>query len=70
MGIDVYRSKIADMKSLKVLEPLSVKTQAITSGTEVAEMILRIDDLIAGSSKGRMPQMPPGGGMGGMDGMM
>ncbi len=70
MGIDVYNGKIGDMKALKVLEPLSVKTQAITSGAEVSEMILRIDDLIAGSSKGKMPEMPPGG-MGGMPpGMM
>jgi hypothetical protein len=33
-------------------------------------MILRIDDIIAGSSKEKTPPMPPGGGgMGGMGGM-
>jgi len=53
IGVDVYAAKLADMKKLKVIEPLSVKTQAITSGSEVAEMILRIDDIIAGGSKGR-----------------
>jgi len=71
IGVDVYAAKLADMKKLKVIEPLSVKTQAITSGSEVAEMILRIDDIIAGGSKGGkggMPGMPPGG-MGGMPGM-
>ncbi|MBN1941453.1 MAG: TCP-1/cpn60 chaperonin family protein [Candidatus Diapherotrites archaeon] len=72
IGVDVIKAKIGDMKALNVIEPLSVKTQAITSGTEVAEMLLRIDDIIAGTSKrGDMPPgggMPPGmGGMGGME---
>ncbi|MDD5148666.1 MAG: thermosome subunit beta [Candidatus ainarchaeum sp.] len=70
IGVDVFNSKIGDMKPLNVVEPLSVKTQAITSGTEVAEMLLRIDDIIAGTSK--KPGMPPGGmppGMGGMGDM-
>jgi len=70
-GIDVYNAKIADMNAQHVIEPLSIKTQAIISGSEVAEMILRIDDIIAGGSgKGKMPAMPPGGGMPpGMGGM-
>ncbi|MCX8189969.1 MAG: TCP-1/cpn60 chaperonin family protein [Candidatus Diapherotrites archaeon] len=52
-GIDVYKAKIVEMNKLKVIEPLAVKTQAITSASEVAEMILRIDDIIAGSSKSK-----------------
>ena len=52
-----------------VLEPLKIKTQAVSSAAEVATMILRIDDVIASSgSKDKGPQMPPGG-MGGMEGM-
>lgn len=51
-----------DMKNSRVLEPLQVKIQAINSASEVAEMILRIDDIILGSSKSRgAGQMPPGG---------
>jgi len=63
-GVDVMESKIGNMKTKKVIEPLAVKTQAITSAGEVTEMILRIDDIIAGSSKsagGMPPGMPPGG---------
>jgi chaperonin GroEL (HSP60 family) len=45
-----------------VIEPLKIKTQAISSAAEVAQMILRIDDVIAGSSRGN------GGGQGGMGG--
>jgi thermosome len=47
-GIDVFTNKIADMQEKGVLEPLKVKGQAINSATEVAIMILRIDDVIAG----------------------
>jgi len=69
IGVDVLKSKLSDMRALNVIEPISVKAQAIISGSEVAEMILRIDDIIAGSSKGKGMEMPPGGmppGMGGM----
>jgi len=46
-GVDVFEGKVIDMKDKGVLEPLRVKKQAITSATEVAIMILRIDDVIA-----------------------
>jgi archaeal chaperonin len=67
-GVDVFTGKITDSWKKGVLEPLKIKTQAVSSASEVAIMILRIDDVIAsaGGSKGA-PQMPPG--MGGMEGM-
>ncbi len=46
-GVDVETGKVVDMKEMGVLEPLRVKTHAIESATEVAVMILRIDDVIA-----------------------
>jgi thermosome len=67
-GIDVYFGKIVDMKAKGVIEPLKIKTQAIKSASEAAEMILRIDDIISAGKldKGGAPQMPQGmpGGMG------
>lgn len=68
-GLNVFEGKAVDMKAAGVVEPLRVKTQAISSAAEAAVMILRIDDVIA-SSKSPMPEggMPPGG-MGGMGGM-
>ncbi|MEM1697662.1 MAG: thermosome subunit beta, partial [Thermofilaceae archaeon] len=48
-GVDVFEGKVADMWSLGVVEPLSVKLQAIKAATEAAIMILRIDDIIAAS---------------------
>ena len=67
-GVNVYTGKIVDMKVLGVIEPLKIKTQAIKSAAEAAEMILRIDDIISAGklSKEGMPAMPPGmPGMGG-----
>jgi chaperonin GroEL (HSP60 family) len=62
-GLNVFEGKVANMKELGVIEPLHIKTQAITSATEAAIMILRIDDVIA-SGKPKDQPMPPG--MGGM----
>ncbi len=69
-GIDVFTGKVVDSWKEGVIEPLKIKTQAVSSAAEVAVMILRIDDVIAGAGKegGGMPPMPPGG-MGGMGGM-
>jgi thermosome len=68
-GVDCRNTKVEDMFKQNVLEPLAVKQQMIKSATEVASMILRIDDVIA-ASKSKMPAGPPGGGMGGMGGGM
>ncbi len=66
-GINVITGKIMDSWTEGVIEPLKIKTQAVKSASEVAELILRIDDVIAGSSS-RHQQMPHGmGGMPGMD---
>jgi len=63
-GINVFTGKVMDAWKNKVMEPLKIKTQAVKSASEVATMILRIDDVIAGGgAKGGMPEMPPGGGM-------
>lgn len=68
-GIDVFSGKVVDAWKAGVIEPLKIKTQAVKSASEVAEMILRIDDVIASSGSGRAAPHPPMG-MGGMEGMM
>lgn len=67
MGVDVFAGKTKDMVKAGVLEPLRVKIHAIRSATEVAALILRIDDVIA-AKRSAAPAGPPGGmpGMGGM----
>ncbi|MEE8383948.1 MAG: thermosome subunit beta [Nitrosopumilus sp.] len=63
-GIDVMKGKIANMKSSDIIEPLTVKLQIVSAASEVACMILRIDDVIATQKSAGGP--PPGGGEGGM----
>jgi thermosome len=65
-GLDVYQGKSVDMLKAGVVEPLRVKTQAISSAAEAAVMILRIDDVIASSRSGSPGGGMPPGGMGGM----
>jgi chaperonin GroEL (HSP60 family) len=69
-GLDVFSGNITDMLKAGVVEPLKIKLQAIKSASEAAEMILRIDDMIAAGGGGKMPKMPGGmpEGMGGMGG--
>lgn len=68
-GINVFTGRVMDAWNEGVLEPLKIKTQAVSSAAEVACMILRIDDIISSGKSGGgggMPQgMPPG--MGGME---
>ena len=66
VGIDVFTGKNVDAWKEGVVEPLKVKLQAISSASEVAVMVLRIDDVIAsgksdGPGGGMPPGMPPGG---------
>jgi len=61
MGLNAFTGEVADMMKEGVIEPLSVKIQAIKSAVEAASMILRIDDVIAAAKQPPMP--PPKGGM-------
>ncbi|MBS3060818.1 MAG: TCP-1/cpn60 chaperonin family protein [DPANN group archaeon] len=66
-GINVMAAKVEDMSAQNVIEAMKVKKQAISSAAEAAEMILKIDDIIATKASGG--GMPPGGmppDMGGM----
>jgi thermosome len=69
-GVDIFGNAVGNMEKAGVFEPLKVKTQAIYSASEAAEIILRIDDIISSKGKGSGAGgagggMPPGG-MGGM----
>ena len=69
-GLDAFSGKVVNMQSRNVVEPLRVKTQAVSSATDVATMILRIDDVIA-SKQPEGPEPDGSDGMGGMGpGMM
>jgi len=46
-GINIFNNKIQDTLHEGIIEPSKIKLQAISSATEVAIMILRIDDVLA-----------------------
>ena len=55
-GINLFTNKVENTLNARIIEPYKVKSQAISSATDVAIMILRIDDVIASkpNKKGRM----------------
>jgi len=46
-GLNLFNNRIEDMLKARIIEPYNIKKQAINSASEVATMILRIDDVIA-----------------------
>jgi thermosome len=52
-GINLLTNKIENVLEAGVLEPTKNKLQAISSASEVARMILRIDDVLAANNKPR-----------------
>jgi archaeal chaperonin len=49
-GLNLFTNKIEDNWAGGIIEPSKIKEQAISSATEVAIMVLRIDDIIAARS--------------------
>jgi archaeal chaperonin len=64
-GINIFNNQIQDVLHEGIIEPLKIKLQAISSATEVAIMILRIDDVLA--SKTNNSPAPSGMNMPGLD---
>ncbi|MFX0185976.1 MAG: TCP-1/cpn60 chaperonin family protein, partial [Candidatus Hodarchaeota archaeon] len=64
-GVDVFNGKVRNMEN--IIEPLRVKTHALTAASENAQIILRIDDIIS-SKASAGPEGPPGGPGGDMGG--
>jgi thermosome len=77
-GLNVFSSEIEDTFEAGVVEPAHSKEQALSSAAEAANLVLKIDDIIAAgdlSTEGDEdegaggPGGGMGGGMGGMGGM-
>lgn len=61
-GVNVIGGVVSDLAKLGIYEPAKVKSQAISSATETARLVLRIDDIISSrGGGGGPPGMPPGG---------
>merc|ERR1719198_1162156 len=50
-GVDGEKGCLADMNELGVWEPVAVKQQTIKTAIESASMLLRIDEIVAGTNK-------------------
>ena len=73
-GLNVFSSSVEDAFDAGVVEPAHAKEQALSSATEAANLVLKIDDIISAgdlsTDKGDDEGGPGGpGGMGGMGGM-
>ena len=71
-GLNVFSGDVVDTFGAGVVEPAHAKEQALSSATEAATLVLKIDDIIAAgdlSTEGEEEEGGPGGGMGGMGGM-
>ncbi len=68
-GLNLFENKVQDSIEAGIVEPLKIKTQAINSASEVAMMILRIDDVISSGSGDEKGGGMPGGMPGNYPGM-
>ncbi|MBW6442389.1 TCP-1/cpn60 chaperonin family protein [Patescibacteria group bacterium] len=67
-GLNLFTNRIENVLESRIIEPLKIKSQAINSASDVAIMILRIDDIISAVGKknslgikGTNPMMGKGG---------
>ncbi len=51
-GLNLFNNRIEDTFAAGIIEPVKVKAQAISSASEVAMLILRIDDVLISKNKG------------------
>jgi len=66
-GINIFNNQVQDTLHEGIIEPSKIKLQAISSATEVAVMILRIDDVLASKTSSRNKNSGVGMGMPGLD---
>jgi len=54
-GLNLFTNRVENVLESKIIEPLKIKSQAINSASEVAMMILRIDDIISATGHNKEP---------------
>ncbi|KAI8896237.1 chaperonin Cpn60/TCP-1 family [Globomyces pollinis-pini] len=54
-GVDGTTGKVVDMHEYGIWEPYAVKSQTLKTAIESACLLLRVDDIVSGLSKGRGP---------------
>ena len=71
-GFNAATEEYEDLMKAGIIDPTKVVRTALQNAASVAGLMLTTEAMIADKpeDKSAMPQMPPGGGMGGMGGMM
>ena len=71
LGYDAEADEFGDMVKKGIIDPTKVVRSALQNAASVAAMVLITEALVSDiPEKEKTPAMPPGGGMGGMEGMM
>ncbi len=70
-GYDALNEKFVDMLSEGIIDPTKVVRSALQNAASVSGLLLTTEGLVSDiPEESGAPMMPPGGGMGGMGGMM
>jgi chaperonin GroEL len=69
-GFNAATGEYGDLVKMGVLDPTKVTRFALQNAASIAGLMLTTEAMVAELPKKEEPMMPPGGGMGGMDGMM
>lgn len=65
-GYDAATDEYKDLVRAGIIDPTKVERSALENAISIAGMFLTTEALIVENPKKEEPQMPPGGGMGGM----
>jgi chaperonin GroEL len=69
-GFDAQNEEYVDMITKGIVDPAKVVRTALQDAASVAGLLVTTEAMVAELPKEAGPAMPPGGGMGGMGGMM
>jgi chaperonin GroEL len=69
-GFDAQNEEYVDLVDKGIIDPAKVVRRALQDAASVAGLLVTTEAMVAETPKEPAPAMPPGGGMGGMGGMM
>src|SRR6187455_878175 len=69
-GFDAQNEEYVDLIEKGIVDPAKVVRRALQDAASVAGLLVTTEAMVAEMPKEAAPAMPPGGGMGGMGGMM
>ena len=58
-ALDMENGEVGDMQALGITESYRVKQQVLVSGSEAAEMIVRVDSILRSAPRRRDPDNRP-----------